>query len=55
MRGALEGKKKSRLCKGKIIFPLTISGNTDGTHWDTPLTLEPADRILGKLVEAGER
>ena len=47
-------KKKSQLCKGKIIFPLTISGNIDGTHWDTPLTLEPAVRILGKLIEAGE-
>lgn len=32
-----------------------VSGDLDGTRFATPLALEPADRILGKLAEDGKQ
>lgn len=32
-----------------------VSGDQDETCWDTPLTPEPADGILGKLAEGGSK
>ena len=39
-------------CRESYFSSSTASGDQDGTCWDTPLALEPADGTLGKLVGA---
>lgn len=58
-RGGKKKKKKSpsqdlRNVEENYFSSSIVSGNPEGTHWGTPLTLEPVDGILGKLAEAGE-